>query len=279
MKVDKRRLIEHNHENLSIRRQCDLLNINRSSLYYERRPMSRELLNLTNRVDEIYTRYPFYGKRRMRAHLKKEAGVNVGLEKIRRIYQKLGLEAIYPKPKLSLKNKEHKIYPYLLRDIAIVRVNQIWSTDITYIRLKKGFVYLVAIIDWFSRYVLDFEVSVTLEADFCIETLERCLLKRRCEIFNTDQGSQFTSNKFTSLLLDKGIQISMDGRGRALDNVFVERLWRSLKYECVYIHDFETIQETIEKLRRYFWYYNNERPHQALNYKTPTEIYFGMNKN
>ena len=277
-KIDKRRLIEQDNEKISIRQQCKLLEINRSSLYYKQKPISAETLNIMNLVDEIYTRYPFYGKRRMRAHLEREKGISIGLEKIRTIYQKLGLEAIYPKPKLSLRNKEHKIYPYLLRDTEIVRVDQVWSTDITYVRLKKGFIYLMAIIDWRSRYVLDFEVSITLETDFCIEALERCLSKKRCEIFNTDQGSQFTSNRFTSLLLNKDIQISMDGRGRALDNIFVERLWRSVKYECVYLHDFETVQEAIGKLRRYFWYYNNERPHQALRYKTPGEIYFEVDK-
>lgn len=271
-------MVEQNNEKISVRQQCKLLGINRSSLYYEERPVSEETFNIMNWVDEIYTRYPFYGKRRMRAELERKKGITIGLEKIRTIYRKLGLEAIYPKPKLSIKNKEHKIYPYLLRDTKIVRVNQVWSTDITYIRLQKGFIYLVAIIDWFSRYVLDFEVSITLEADFCIETLERSLLKRQCEIFNTDQGSQFTSNKFTSLLLDKDIKISMDGRGRALDNIFVERLWRSVKYECVYIQVFETVQEAIERLRRYFWYYNNERPHQALKYKTPSEVYFGLDE-
>ena len=229
-----------------------------------------------NLIDEIYTKYPFYGKRRMKAHLLREQQLKVGIDKIRTIYQKLGLETIYPKPKLSTPNKEHKIYPYLLKDIEIVRVNQVWSSDITYIRLKKGFVYLMVIIDWYSRYVLDFNINITLEADFCVEALARCLSQEECEIFNTDQGSQFTSNDFTYLLLAKGIQISMDGKGRALDNIFVERLWRSVKYECVYLHAFETVQEAIRNIKEYFLFYNNIRPHQALNYKTPAEVYFNI---
>lgn len=273
-KIDLRTLIEEGHKNLSVRQQCNLLGINRSSLYYRHKPISKEMQNLMNLVDEIYTQYPFYGKRRMKAHLWREQQIKVGLDKIRTIYKKLGLEAIYPKPKLSLPNKEHKIYPYLLRDVEIVRVNQVWSTDITYIRLKKGFIYLMAIIDWYSRYVLDFEISITLESAFCVETLARCLFNGQCEIFNTDQGSQFTSNDFTSLLLAKGIKISMDGKGRALDNIFAERLWRSVKYECVYLHAFETVQEAVSKIEKYFLFYNNMRPHQALNYKTPAEVYF-----
>ena len=229
---------------------------------------------LMNWVDKIYTKYPFYGKRRMRAHLEREGNIRVGLDRMRTIYQLLGLEAIYPKPNLSKPNKAHKIYPYLLRSLDIVRNNQVWSTDITYIRLKRGFIYLVAIMDWFSRYVLDWQISVSLEADFCIETLERSLLHNSCDIFNTDQGSQFTSNDFTQLLLSRGIKLSMDGRGRALDNIFVERLWRSVKYECVYINAFETVLEAKKKIKDYFKFYNHVRPHQSLGYKTPAEIYF-----
>lgn len=274
LKADKRELIDARHKSLSVRQQCDLLDISRSSLYYKPRPLSEGMQTLLNLVDEIYTEYPFYGKRRMRAHLWRENQLDVGLARIRTAYRKLGLEAIYPKPKLSMPNKEHKIYPYLLRDVEIVRINQVWSTDITYIRLKKGFVYLMAIIDWFSRYVLDWKLSISLEADFCVETLSKCLSQGRCEIFNTDQGSQFTANDFTGLLLARGVQISMDGKGRALDNIFVERLWRSVKYECVYLHAFETVQEAISKIKKYFLFYNNKRPHQALSYNTPAEVYF-----
>jgi putative transposase len=186
----------------------------------------------------------------------------------------MGLETVYPKPNLSRANKEHIIFPYLLRGVTINRVNQVWSTDITYIRLKQGFVYLVAIIDWYSRYVLDWEISTTLEADFCIEALTRALARGCCDIFNTDQGSQFTSHSFTGLLSANGISISMDGKGRALDNIFVERLWRSLKYEMVYLMELTTVSETRQEIGGYFNFYNNERPHQSLGYKTPSEIYF-----
>jgi putative transposase len=186
----------------------------------------------------------------------------------------MGLEANYPKPNLSKKHPEHKIYPYLLKDVEIDRVDQVWSTDITYIRLQGGFVYLIAIIDWRSRYVLEWELSTTLEADFCIETLARALEQGRCEIFNTDQGSQFTASNFVKLLLDKGIEVSMDGKGRALDNVFVERLWRSLKYELIYQTEYKSVREAKKGIGEYFLFYNNERFHQALNYKTPKEVYF-----
>ena len=274
LNIDKRQLIDHNHEELSVRQQCELLEVSRSSVYYKPSPIDAETVNLMNLVDEIYTMYPFFGKRRMKAHLLTYQGIEVGLDKLRTIYCKLGLEAIYPKPNLSLPNKAHKIFPYLLKGLEITRTDQVWSTDITCIKLKKGCVYLVAIIDWYSRYVLDWSVSITLEADFCIETLQRCLLRSRCEIFNTDQGSQFTSNAFVSLLLAHGIQISMDGKGRALDNIFVERLWRSLKYECVYLKDFETVEEAIAEIKAYFEFYNNIRLHQTLEYKTPAEVYF-----
>jgi len=200
-------------------------------------------------------------------------GYIVNRKRIRRLYQLMGLEAVYPKPSLSKAINEHKKYPYLLRDIEISHRDHVWSTDITYIRLKHGFVYLMAIIDWFSRYVLDWELSISLEADFCIETLSRVLSNGKCAIFNTDQGSQFTSEGFTGLLLANDVKISMDGKGRALDNVFVERLWRSVKYESVYLNQWETVQEARMGLRDYFEFYNYERPHQSLNYKTPWAVY------
>lgn len=218
-------------------------------------------------VDEEYTRHPFYGtRRRMVAYLTRLGHV-VNRKRIQGLYARMGLETVYPKPHLSQANKAHKIFPYLLRNVVIERADQVWSTDITYVRLRQGFVYLVAIIDWFSRYVLDFEISTSLGADFCIDTLSRVLEKGACSIFNTDQGSQFTASAFVNLLLAKKIQVSMDGKGRALDNIFVERLWRSVKYECVYLHEFETIRQAKEELRNYFVFYNNERPHQALGYK------------
>ena len=209
----------------------------------------------------------------MSAYLQKN-GYAVGRKKIRSIYETLGLEAIYPKPNASRMNKEHLKYPYLLRDIEVVENNQVWSTDITYIRLCGGYIYLMAIIDWFSRYVLDWEISISLEADFCIETLERLLCKKTCSIFNTDQGSQFTCHRFINLLLQNEIKVSMDGKGRCLDNIFVERLWRSVKYECIYLLSLNSVTEAREAIKNYFNFYNNERPHQALGYKTPAEVYY-----
>lgn len=225
-----------------------------------------------NKIDEMYTQYPFYGTRRMTALLQRE-GFLINRKKTCRLYREMGIEAIYPGPKTTRFNKEHKIYPYLLRDIAITRVHQVYSTDITYIRIHSGFAYLVAIIDWFSRYVLGWKLSNSLDADFCIETLVEVLNKNQCEIFNTDQGSQFTSKLFTQVLQDHEISISMDGRGRCLDNVFVERLWRSVKQECVYLMNFQSMQDARDNLHRYFNFYNNKRLHQSLNYKTPKEVF------
>jgi len=223
-------------------------------------------------IDEEYTRHPIYGARRMRSYLQ-NFGYAVNRKRIQRLYRLMGLEAVYPKPNLSRAVSEHKKFPYLLRGVQIAHRDQVWSTDITFIRLRYGFVYLMAIIDWFSRYVLDWELSISLEADFCIEALNRVLSMGRCDIFNTDQGSQFTSERFTGLLLANDIKISMDGKGRALDNVFVERLWRSVKYESVYLSQWETVQEARIGLRNYFEFYNHERLHQSLGYKTPWSIY------
>ena len=224
-------------------------------------------------IDEEYTQHPFYGVERMTAVLKRQ-GHTVNPKRIRRLMRLMGLEAIYPKPNLSKSLQEHKVYPYLLRNLAIDRADQVWSTDITYIRLAHGFVYLVAVMDWFSRYVLSHEFSTTLDKDFCIKALQNALDMSTPEIFNTDQGSQFTSEAFTGILKDSGIKISMDGRGRAADNIFVERLWRSVKYECVYLHNFETVQDAVLWIGRYFEFYNCERPHEALGYRTPLEVYF-----
>lgn len=201
-------------------------------------------------------------------------GYETGRKKIRKIYEMLGLEAVYQKPNLSRSNIKHQKYPYLLRGAKITQCDQVWSSDITYIRSHAGHIYLMAIIDWFSRYVLDWELSVSLEADFCIETLERLLRKNRCGIFNTDLGSQFTCHGFINLLLENNIKISMDGKGRCLDNIFVERLWRSLKYECIYLLSLKNVAEAREAVEKYFSFYNNERPHQSLAYKTPAEIYY-----
>jgi putative transposase len=227
-------------------------------------------------LDEQYTRTPFYGSRRMVFALE-EQGWKVNRKRVQRLMQQMGIEAIYPKPRLSDPQPGHRIYPYRLRGLAITRPNQVWSTDITYIRLRHGFVYLVAILDWFSRYVLDWEVSVTLDTQFCLSTLDRALEKAKPEIFNSDQGAQFTSKEFTGRLQSAGIVISMDGRGRALDNVFTERLWRSVKYEEVYLKDYAGVPDAIGNLKNYFRFYNGRRRHQALEYQTPEAVYFGVN--
>lgn len=209
----------------------------------------------------------------MAAYLKRQ-GHEIGRGRVRHLYDVLGIQAIFPGPKTSAPDPQHKKYPYLLRGVEIVKPDHVWSTDITYIRLAKGYVYLMAIIDWFSRYVLDWELSISLEADFCVDALLRTLSQGQCDIFNTDQGAQFTSHAFTGILLSRGIRISMDGKGRALDNVFVERLWRSVKYECVYLQEWDSVREIREGLKDYFQFYNNERPHQGLSFRTPREIYF-----
>ena len=223
-------------------------------------------------LDEVYTATPFYGSRRLQVALRRQ-GWSVNRKRVQRLMRLMGIEAVGPKPRLSQRHRGHQVYPYLLRDMAVERIDQVWSCDITYIRLRSGFVYLVAVLDWFSRYVLGWELSVTLDGQFCRDTLERALATGRPEIFNTDQGAQFTSDAFTSLLWTAGVQISMDGRGRALDNVFVERLWRSVKYEEVYLKDYGSVPEARAGLGAYFAFYNHERPHQALAYRTLAEVY------
>lgn len=225
-------------------------------------------------LDEQYTKTPFYGVPKMTEWLCTRKGYKVNRKRIRRLMKLLGLEAVFPKPWLSKPAKDHKKYPYLLKGVKIDHADQVWSTDITYIRLKHGFIYLVAIIDWHSRYVLSWEISTTLDKEFCISALEKALTLSRPEIFNSDQGSQFTSTEFTGVLEKLKIAISMDGRGRALDNIFVERLWRSVKYEEVYLKGYETVREAKESLARYFHFYNTERLHESLGYRTPQEVYF-----
>jgi putative transposase len=223
-------------------------------------------------IDEQYLQTPFYGRRKMTLEMRQK-GFAVGQKKVRAAMQEMGLEVIYPRPNLSAMNKEHKKYPYLMRDIQIDHPDQAWAADITYIPVSIGFGYLFAIIDWFSRYVIDWELSNLLDADFCVESLERSLHAKKPEIFNTDQGVQFTSSQFTTRLEKDGIKISMDGKGRALDNVFVERLWRSLKYEEIYPKGYENLKEVRQGLVRYFDFYNKKRPHQSLGYRTPAEVY------
>ena len=258
----------------SLRRQCELLGLNRSGLYYRPAGESEENLGLMRLLDEQYTRTPCYGVLRMAAYLR-SLGHEVNPKRVRRLLRTMGLEAVYQRPDTSRPNPEHKTYPYLLRGLSIDRCDQVWSTDITYVRLSRGFAYLMAVIDWYSRYVLGWALSTTLDADFCIEAVGNILEAGRCEIFNTDQGAQFTTPRFTQPLLDKGIKVSMDGRGRALDNIFVERLWRTVKYEYVYLQEIQTVQEAWSGLRDFFKFYNNERFHQSLDYRTPAQIYLG----
>jgi putative transposase len=269
----KRSFIEPAHSSISIARQCELTGLSRSSFYYDPASESAENIQLMRLIDEQFTRTPFYGVRKMTAWLCKKTESAINPKRVRRLMRLMGLETIYQKPRLSVPALGHQIYPYLLRGLKVDGANHVWSTDITYIRLQGGFIYLVAIIDWFSRYVLSWEISTTMESDFCISALQRALYGQRPKIFNNDQGSQFTSNAFTGILKDHGILISMDGRGRALDNIFVERLWRSVKYEEVYLHDYETVPQAIERLRKYFLFYNGERLHQSLEYKTPETVY------
>ena len=269
----RRSWINPKHLKLSVRRQCELLGLATATYYYHAAPESAENLFYQQLLDEEYTRHPFYGVRKMTVWLKLQRYA-VGPKRVRRLLRTMGLMAVYPKPRLSLNPLAHKRFPYLLKGLAIVRPNQVWSTDITYIRLRGGFVYLAAIIDWFSRYVLAWELSISLEADFCVALLERALALQRPEIFNTDQGVQFTSAQFQAPLLAAQVRLSMDGRGRAFDNIFVERLWRTVKYEEVYLKDYRDVLEARHGLEQYFLFYNNERIHQALDYRTPQNVHF-----
>jgi putative transposase len=251
-----------------------LLAVPRSTVYYEPCGLKASDLAVMRRLDEQYTATPFYGVERMTASLQRE-GICIGHNRVRRLLRLMGLEAIYPKPRLSAPGgPEHRIYPYRLRGLRIERPNQVWSADITYIRLSQGFVYLVAILDWFSRYVLSWSLSTTLDAWFCVQALREALQTARPEICNTDQGSQFTSGAWLTELTQAGVTISMDGRGRAFDNIFTERLWRSVKYEEVYLKDYAVVDEAREGLGGYFGFYNTARPHQALGYRTPVEVHF-----
>jgi len=269
--------IDMNNTMIPISKQCELLDLNRSTLYYRPLGISEYNLLLMRLLDEQYTRTPFYGIRKMTKWLNKR-GYSVNHKRVRRLMRVMGLQAIHPKPWLSKKDGSHKIYPYLLNGVDVKRSDQVWATDITYIRMRKGFIYLVAVMDWYSRYVLSWAVSVSLDTGFCIEALERALEIGCPEIFNSDQGSQFTSKDFTDELLGKSVKVSMDGRGRVFDNIFIERLWRSLKYEEVYLKEYATVMEAVENITNYFHFYNGERFHQSLDYKTPREVYYGMSK-
>jgi putative transposase len=274
----KKGLIDMNHTQLNIKQQCTLLGLNRSSYYARPTAITAIEQKILNRMDEIFTEHPYYGNRRMMQVLRAE-GIMIGRKKVRRYYQILGIEAIYPKMNLSKRNQAHKVYPYLLRGLEIERVNQVWSMDITYIRLKQGFIYLCAVIDWHSRYVLSWRLSITLQSDFCIEALQEAIaIYGKPEIFNTDQGVQFTSNNFISVLQDHGIAISMDSKGRALDNVFIERFWRSLKQEKIYRLDLSSVKEAKDAISEYMEFYNNHRLHQSLGYEAPRSMHFRQEK-
>lgn len=269
----KRQMIEHDMRELSISRQCELIGLARSSLYYEPATESAENLRLMRLIDRRYMQVPFFGSRRMTDWLN-EQGEGVNRKRIQRLMQMMGLEAIYPKPRTSEAMKEHRKYPYLLRNVEITHPNHVWSTDITYLPLPQGFMYLVAVMDWYSRYVLSWRLSNSMDSGFCVLALEEALKKfGHPDIFNSDQGSQFTCRDFTGCLESRNIKISMDGRGRALDNVFVERLWRSLKYEDIYIWNYETVPDLVKGVQRYFRFYNTERPHQSLEKRTPLFVY------
>ena len=267
-------MIEPDHPRISVRKQCELLGLPRSSYYREPAGESEENLELMRLIDEEYTRHPFYGSRKMKKYLR-ELGYKVNRKRVQRLMNLMGLSSIAPRKRTTVPGEGHKIYPYLLRNLDINRPGLVWASDITYIRLRGGFVYLTVVMDWYSRYVLSWEVSVTMDEHFCVSALERALrLHDKPDIFNTDQGSQYTGAAFTGELKDHGIRISMDGKGRAMDNIMVERLWRTVKYEDIYIKDYETVEDLKKGLRQYFWFYNNERPHQSLGDKTPAEVYF-----
>jgi putative transposase len=266
--------VDFDHPEIPVSRQCELLGLARSSLYYEPRGDDGRDDNLMRLIDEQFTRTPFYGSRRMTVWLKSQ-GILVNRKKVSRIMNRMGIEAVYPKKRLSRPEAGAKKYPYLLKGLVVDRPDQVWAADITYVRLRHGFIYLVAIMDWFSRYVIAWAASITMDVTFCVEALQNALENGKPEIFNSDQGSQFTSGIFTGVLEAGGVTISMDGRGRVYDNIFVERLWRSLKYEEVYLKQYATVREARGNIEEYFRFYNTERPHQALGYKTPYHLYVG----
>ena len=268
----RRRLIDQADETLPVVRQCELIGLARSSCYYEPAGESEYNKKLMKLIDEIYTEHPILGSPKITKALR-DMGHEVNHKRVERLMRVMGLAAVYPKPRTSVPDSEARKYPYLLTGLAIERPDQVWATDITYIRMRRGFAYLVAIMDWFSRYVLSWRLSVFIDAAFCVDALEAALARGRPEIFNSDQGSQFTSEAFTTPLRDSSVAISMDGRGRYLDNIFIERLWRSVKYEEVYLKDYADVWEADREISSYFRWYNEERPHQSLAYRTPGQVY------
>lgn len=259
---------------ISLTRQATLLGISRSSYYTIPLPVSKEYLETCTAVDELATKYPFYGARRLCVGLREDYGIEVGRDGMRSIMRKLSIEAIYPSPNTSIPNKEHHIYPYLLRNYVVTRVNEVWGTDITYIRLQNGFCYLTVIFDWYSRKVLSWRISNTMDVQFCVEALREALESATPEFHNSDQGSQFTSLTYLQPLLDRKVKVSMDGKGRCMDNILVERLWRTVKYENIFLQGYETPDEVRKGLREYFAFYNEKRYHQSLGYKTPDSVYY-----
>jgi len=269
-------MIDRADKKLSVSKQCKILKVNRSTVYYKKRPIKSLDLEQMKLIDEQYLKTPSWGSRSMRNHLRR-LGYKINRKRVQRLMRLMGLEAIYPKPRTSRPHPAHKVYPYLLRHLKIDRPNQVWATDITYIPMSKGFMYLVAIMDWHSRKVLAFRLSNTLDADFCVEALEEALQRYgRPDIFNTDQGAQFTSKAFTDLLKDNHVKISMDGRGRVQDNIFIERLWWSLKHQYLYLWSFDNGTQLRQGIRQWFDMYNKERSHQALDDMTPDEVYYGL---
>lgn len=271
----KRAWIEPNHPSLSIRSQCGLIGLTRSSYYNQPAGESPENLDIMEKIDRQYMKTPFYGSRRFTAWLEREHEIKVNRKRVQRLMRLMRIEAIYQKPKFRASGAQHKIYPYRLKDVHINTPNHVWASDITYIPMRQGFMYLVAIMDWHSRFVLAWELSNTMDVSFCMDALQQAFLFGKPEIFNSDQGSQFTSNAFTESLCEKGILISMDSKGRCFDNIFIERLWRTVKYEDVYIRDYEDVPSLFTGMESYFHFYNFERVHQALGYRTPAEVYEG----
>jgi putative transposase len=269
-------MVDRSDKKLSVSKQCRLLNLNRSTAYYKKRPIKPIDLKLMKLIDKQYLKIPSWGSRSMRNHLRR-LGYKVNRKRVQRLMRLMGLEAIYPKPKTSRPHPEHRVYPYLLRHLNINRPNQVWAADISYLPMNRGFMYLVAVMDWYSRKVLSWRVSNTLDADFCVEAVEEAIGRfGPPEIFNTDQGAQFTSQAFTNLLKDHDIKISMDGRGRVLDNIFIERLWWTLKYQYLYLWSFDNGSQLRQGLDQWFHFYNQERSHQALDNLTPDEVYYDL---
>ena len=268
----RRQFVDGEHQSLSIARQCALLGVSRSGLYYRSKGVSREDLALMQAMDWQYLETPFYGSRRMKAWSVRQ-GCQVSRKRVQRLMRIMGLRAIYRRPRTSRAAPDHQVYPYLLENVKVAEPNQVWAADITYLPMARGFLYLVAIMDWYSRYVVAWRLSNALEADFCVEALQEALGRGRPGIFNTGQGSQFTSREFTQVLRDHGVRISMDGKGRYADNIFLERLWRTVKYEEVYLKAYADAKEARRELGAYFRFYNDQRPHQALGYRTPAEVY------